>query len=888
MGTQGQLTRRRNLALSLTALFLAAGCEGITVDPQDEQGEVEARTSELQGTNLAGTNLAGVNLSGVNLSGANLSGANLGGTNLAGTNLSGVNLSGTNLAGNNLAGNNLSGTNLAGVNLAGVNLSGVNLSGVNLSGSNLSGSNLSGTNLSGNNLSGTNLSGTNLSGTNSGANIHNLSGSTGMLYSREDVWTPRTAGCAVMGIGSTAFAKLLGQNVTSPKINVALGKLPWGFANSPGGAKTLNAWEAIVWGNNTYCVFVLAADPSVTYPGVQGFIKAVFRWNAPTTQSMDISGIEAAGQAPVSDTTTATTITTYTGMMDAAAKLRAGTINELGYMAGLLAFSSATTNNTSVKVDFASWVRDSSQNALVLGNVDATDKPKYAEAVYIALDNGDGSVQVIIDDAASRANTMPPGVANSVVDLDVAYLGAQENTGWTKPKPRRCGGSLFLQKNFSETPEAGKCDTGLDWTSGFCATGSDPWSMVAGTTAPFNEYMQLTKAGGKYKRAPMAADGSCGTYKPVLSETYVHMWEPSFDITPSGSCTSESTASFCARRGKNCGSVTGTDNCGVTRTYTCGTCATGSVCGGAGGAPENVCGAVNARIYEAEASGHDLQGKSGTNICYQAFTKTFAGRPPAQVDGACWGGGRIRWLGNGDGNTNEITMKKINVSAGGQYTLTVWAMALDPRYYDVSVNSGTAQRINIQTPTWSTSQPFTMTITLNAGDNTIRFFNSTTWAPDLDRIEVLPLAGPPSLTVYDSANAASWAVKSSFQIGSGGAHPWPDYSSTYVGAWHSSLNNLLGKTWIQTKSASKLYTGGPEAAIGLTATSNVYLFIDDRWGTPPSWMSGWTDTGYNVTIKENGSTDRAFSVFKKTGVSGSVSLPKIGANTAFNYFAIVE
>src|SRR6185295_20357736 len=100
---------------------------------------------------------------------------------------------------------------------------------VNLSGSNLSGSNLSGTNLAGNNLSGTNLSGTNLAGADSGYNVHGLTGGipNGMLYSGEDLWLPRTGQCVVMGVGSTAFSKLLGQQLVNAKISVALGKLPW-------------------------------------------------------------------------------------------------------------------------------------------------------------------------------------------------------------------------------------------------------------------------------------------------------------------------------------------------------------------------------------------------------------------------------------------------------------------------------------------------------------------------------------------------------------------------------------------------------------------------------------------------------------------------------------
>lgn len=53
-------------------------------------------------------------------------------------------------------------------------------------------------------------------------------------------------------------------------------------------------------------------------------------------------------------------------------------------------------------------------------------------------------------------------------------------------------------------------------------------------------------------------------------------------------CTSQSDAVLCAARAKDCGTLTLTDNCGATRTISCGTCAGTSTCGGGGVA--NVCG----------------------------------------------------------------------------------------------------------------------------------------------------------------------------------------------------------------------------------------------------------------------------------------------------------
>ena len=84
----------------------------------------------------------------------------------------------------------------------------------------------------------------------------------------------------MLGLGSTAFARLLGEQSPGAGISVALGKLPWGFAPLPGWPISLQAWEAVVWGDRSYCVFLMAAPVDATWAGVAGFIKAVYRWQA--------------------------------------------------------------------------------------------------------------------------------------------------------------------------------------------------------------------------------------------------------------------------------------------------------------------------------------------------------------------------------------------------------------------------------------------------------------------------------------------------------------------------------------------------------------------------------------------------------------------------------
>ncbi len=491
------------ILISTIATAAATGCVGALPPTVDEEA------TERVSSELAGANLAGANLSGSNLSGTNLAGANLGGTNLAGANLGGTNLGGTNLGGNNLGGTNLAGTNLGGTNLAGTNLAGTNLAGTNLAG----------TNLSATNLTSTNLAGASLAVADTGTDIHRLGLSgTSLLYSREDLVQPKTSQSIVLGFGSTAFPRLLGQQSSNARVSVALGKLPWGFADVVGGAKTLDAWEAVVWGDKSYCTFILVAPPGTSWAGVAGFIKSIFRWNAPPAQSIDIGSIAASAAV---DPTRSTTVVTYTGMMGTAKHFLSGGLLEPDFIAGELAMISATTNNQSIWVDFSAWVRDVDNRGRVLANVDNVATPRYAEAAFSAYTKADGTV----------------GISLSPVPVSAPLISASDEIGVSydayrfgqapKPVATRCAGAAYLNAKFGEPIPSDQCDAAVTWIdpdpdNGY-PRGAAPWSKIAGTTAPMNS-VQLLPSGtktDKYLRAPA---------QPIASETYTFLWEPNHNL----------------------------------------------------------------------------------------------------------------------------------------------------------------------------------------------------------------------------------------------------------------------------------------------------------------------------------------------------------------------
>ncbi len=485
-GKQETRSRRFGIHLRLagTLAVVASGCDTQVLAP------TEQHTSELVGLNIGGQNIGGQNIGGQNVGGHNIGGQNVGGHNISGQNVGGHNISGHNIGGQNVGGHNIGGQNVGGHNIGGQNVGGHNISGHNLAGVNLA----------------------------HGADtLDRRGGAAGLLYSGEDLQAPEDR-CVVLGVGSTEIATLLGRQSPDATLHAAIGKLPWGYTGPAGGPIVLAAWEVFLQGDRTHCSFVLATPVDSTWVGVAGFVKAVFRWNAPPAQTLEVSAIETSGRQVAA---IGPVVETHEGMMDAGGKWRAGQISARSLVAGELAFVAATTNNRSVLVDFASWVTDASNAGLVLGHVESASPPRYAESVYYAYDNGDGSIGVAVGPASWVDSDYADDLPSSYQSLEAAYQLFQEGL-FTRPVPTRCGGALFLNARHGEPMPAGKCDSTLAWTVG-AAAGYRTWTTVPGATAPMSQYMLLPADGA----TRLTRNG-----KVVLSETYVHMWDVNYDLEP--------------------------------------------------------------------------------------------------------------------------------------------------------------------------------------------------------------------------------------------------------------------------------------------------------------------------------------------------------------------
>jgi hypothetical protein len=143
--------------------------------------------------------------------------------------------------------------------------------------------------------------------------------------------------------------------------------------------------------------------------------------------------------------------------------------------------------------------------------------------------------------------------------------------------------------------------------------------------------------------------------------------------------------------------------------------------------------------------------------------------------------------------------------------------------------------------------------------------------------------------VADTANAGQWSKQLDFQIGPGGAHPWTDYPDSYLASLEPGANFLLGAEWVKVSSASKNFTGASsQATVVLSGTSDVYLIVDDRWPST-AFTSGWTNANLNLRVFESSARPSlSFSIYKKAAQKGSVTLPIIGDNHAYDNFVVVN
>ncbi len=132
--------------------------------------------------------------------------------------------------------------------------------------------------------------------------------------------------------------------------------------------------------------------------------------------------------------------------------------------------------------------------------------------------------------------------------------------------------------------------------------------------------------------------------------------------------------------------------------------------------PSGDCASVDFEI-EGEASGNTLSGTARFNN-----------------KSASSGGIVVGFLGKNP--NNSLTINNINVPCAGDYQVEVFYISGATRPIFMSANGGPSQSQTVNSGNWETVDSFTKTFSLNAGDNSLKFFNNNVSAPDIDKIRV--------------------------------------------------------------------------------------------------------------------------------------------------------
>jgi hypothetical protein len=125
-------------------------------------------------------------------------------------------------------------------------------------------------------------------------------------------------------------------------------------------------------------------------------------------------------------------------------------------------------------------------------------------------------------------------------------------------------------------------------------------------------------------------------------------------------------------------------------------------------------------------------GGGGSTV--EAESGTLAGATRLSNCAACSGGQKVGFIGNGA--ANFVTVNGVTPSAAGSRTLTITYLLSGSRSFFVSVNGGAAVEVPLTGTSFATPATKTITVDLNAGANSIKFFNNSAFAPDLDKISV--------------------------------------------------------------------------------------------------------------------------------------------------------
>ena len=129
-----------------------------------------------------------------------------------------------------------------------------------------------------------------------------------------------------------------------------------------------------------------------------------------------------------------------------------------------------------------------------------------------------------------------------------------------------------------------------------------------------------------------------------------------------------------------------------------------------------------------------IVGTPAAQTSYEAEAGTLSGAAVVQSASFCSGGAKAGYIGNG--SANYVTINNVNASTAGSYTMTIHYVVSGSRPLYVSINGGAGTQLSLSGADWNSVATYAMSVSLNAGNNSVRFYNDTAYAPDVDRIVI--------------------------------------------------------------------------------------------------------------------------------------------------------
>jgi hypothetical protein len=222
---------------------------------------------------------------------------------------------------------------------------------------------------------------------------------------------------------------------------------------------------------------------------------------------------------------------------------------------------------------------------------------------------------------------------------------------------------------------------------------------------------------------------------------------------------------------------------------------------------------------------------TGNAISYEAEapTNTIGGSATVYGCTVCSGGKKVGYLGYG----GFVQFNNVTEASAGLYTLTIYYLDGDsgrPAY--LSFNGGTGVLMDFHgNGNWGSVQSMQIPVQLQAGNNTIKFYDPEAWSPDLDRIVVSPIvkttsyeAEAPGNTLSGGATVSSCSACSGGQkvgnLASGGSLQFNAITVARAGSYNVTVYYVDGSSGRQLNVSAN---GGPVQILYTNGTN------DNNW-----------------------------------------------------------